>query len=64
MITLGLLGFFVKRDITNHSDSNDNYKTWWNKQSDTMKKLYARDYNKSPNQLSDKEIRTIHFENQ
>lgn len=64
MVILGLLGFFVRRDGGNNSDSNDNYKTWWSKQSETMKKLYAKDYNKSPNQLSDKEIRAIHFENQ
>ena len=61
MIILGLLSFFVTRDIT--KKENDNWKDWWNKQSETMKKMYARDYNKTPNQLTDREKQAIHFEN-
>jgi len=61
MVILGLLGFFVRRD--GGDKKNDNWKDWWNKQSDTMKKMYAREYNKTPNQLTDREKQAIHFEN-
>lgn len=58
---MGLLNFFVTRDVTSHG--NDNWKDWWDKQSDNMKKIYAREYNKTPNQLSEREIKAIHYEN-